>query len=69
MAKCKKKRCRRPARTFEPPVVQFRQIAVDFENRTVEIDGELHTTPAPCMVIPILSGEAIFLPVGFERVR
>lgn len=52
-----------------PPVVTIRTLTVDFEARTVHLDGRTITVDARCFVIPILSGEAVFMPRGnMERI-
>ena len=51
------------------PLVTFRNVEVDFEDRTVKVNGRLiGPVQARCLVFPILSGDAVFMPRDMERV-
>jgi len=55
--------------TINPlPLVTFRTLSVDFQARTITIDGATHHITTACVDMPILSGDAVFLPRNHERI-
>ena len=53
-----------------PPTVTFRTMTICFSERTVDLDGRrIGPIDTDCVSLPILSGDAIFLPrPGQERI-
>ena len=52
-----------------PPVVTIRTIVIDWEGRSVTINGRrIETTDARFLHIPILSGDAVFMSRDAERI-
>ena len=52
-----------------PPRVTVRMLSVDFEARTITIDGSVIDVTARAVTLPILSGDAVFMPRGsMERI-
>ena len=50
------------------PVVTVRTLEIDFTNRTFTLDGRVVQVEAPRIVIPIVAGDAVFIPErGMER--
>jgi len=66
----KKKRAKRTQLSVPAlPLVTFRNVEVDFEARTVSVNGrKIGPVEARCIVFPILSGDAIFMAKDMERV-
>jgi hypothetical protein len=65
----KKKKAKRAMPDYIPPMVTFRQITVDLEGGRFKIDAGGWITPrAKFVTIPILSGDAVFVSEGPERV-
>lgn len=51
------------------PVVTFRNVEVCFSARTVSVNGRvIGPIEQDCLVFPILSGDAVFMPRDMERV-
>lgn len=51
------------------PVVTFRNVEVNFPERTVTVNGRsIGPIKADCLVFPILSGDAVFMPKDLDRV-
>ena len=50
------------------PTVTVRTLEIDFEHRTFTLDGRVVQVESPRIVIPIVAGDAVFIPErGMER--
>ena len=57
------------AKVLSAPVVTFRNVEVCFSARTVKVNGRtIGPVEADCLVFPILSGDAVFMPRDMERI-
>ena len=51
------------------PTVTIRTLSIDFDERTITIDGRVTPVDARFVSLPILTGDAVFVPRGsMERI-
>jgi len=65
-----KKKKKNKAKVRIPPVVTFRTVSIDFDARTVTLDGRIvGPVGQRGLDFPILSGDAMFMPTAeWDRV-